>query len=300
MRRTGGKRSLFWVILMSLTGCAAGDGQVIRNDQAALKEPPPELERADNLCLNLAPSRSEVLLGEPVLLIVGLENCSTTAIQARKLLAIEYGLLSVRVLPPSGEEFIYAPPVRKDGRGTRTVELAPGEMLVEDIAVYFGRDGWLLGETGVYRFQASYPVDVGEVVSTPVEIRVREPDTEAGYRAAKSFMADRVARYFYLGGGEEAGVEALEELATNKDYSGTSWADFAATGLSVSGREEPDPGALRTLADPAIAAAAGREILGEVPLASRDAEAARLATELEGSAESDLVAEWIRRTLRGD
>jgi hypothetical protein len=178
----------------------------------------------------LTSARDRILLGEPLALLVSLKNCSDQSVEVRNLLAPEYGLLGIRVGYLDNEQF-YDPPVRRDGRGKGYVELAVGEAIAATIPVYFGRDGWLLGMPGQYSFQAEYLVDDVEVTSGRVTVQVDAPSSEKHQSAANSFMSPAAARYYFLGGGDDRGREALRALA--EEHPGTPWAAYAGLGLAI-------------------------------------------------------------------
>ncbi len=189
----------------------------------------------NDFCLELITPRSKVLLGEPVVAVVSLENCSSQERQVRELLSPEFGLLSVWIQgPEDSEEHLYNPPVRRDGRGKTSVSLDPGEQLTAQIPVYFARDGWRLTRPGRYRLRAEYPVGKGAIFSEPVDLIVESPATAKDRTAAEFFMAPQASRFFFLGGSntDTEGLRQLSRLA--EEYEGTPWSAYAHLSLAIS------------------------------------------------------------------
>ena len=186
---------------------------------------------ASDWCLSIAFAQPEVVLGEPVALAVELRNCSSETKEIRNLLAPELGLLSVYGRRPGEEtEDLYFPAIRRDGRGTPSVTVEPGEAVRSRVPVYFGRDGWFLDEAGTYRFRAEFPVDDTYVRSAPVDLRVAEPEPD-NRLAANLFMSEAAARFFAFQGGDERGASVLRRLVS--EYPGTPWATYADVALTL-------------------------------------------------------------------
>ncbi|MGB5160398.1 MAG: hypothetical protein WBP10_17455 [Thermoanaerobaculia bacterium] len=163
-------------------------------------------------CLRLVSPRSQVSFGEPLILVAELTNCSKQERQIRQLLAPEFGLLSIQLRRPGDDESTpYYPAVRRDGRGVRSRELAPGEALTTWIPVYFGRDGWLLDRPGKYTITASYDTEEGSIDAEPLVIEVAEPASPADGIAAERLMSWDAAKFLYLAGGKSTG-EGLSSL----------------------------------------------------------------------------------------
>lgn len=221
-------------LLLTLVACGpeSGDGPASETAEvdAAQESARRVVESVGPYCFELTSARDRVLLGEPLTLLVSLENCSDQPVEIRDLLAPEYGLLGIRVGFSDDERF-YDPPVRRDGRGREYVELAVGEAVAATIPVYFARDGWLLVTPGQYSFQAEYSVDDVEVTSDRVIVRVDTPSDERHRSAANSFMSPAAAKYYFLGGGNDRGSKELRTLA--EEYPDTPWAAYARLGLAI-------------------------------------------------------------------
>ena len=185
-------------------------------------------------CLTVTPSRSKALLGEPVFLIVALQNCSSQDQRVRELLNPEFGLLAIWVQRPEEKKAIlYSPAVRRDGRGKGSRSLAPGEHLTARVPIYFARGGWFLTEAGTYTVQAEYPIGREKLSSQRVTLTVEAVATPAEAAAAKTFMAPEAARFFFLGGGNKTGVGAAKLTRLTTEHKSTPWAAYARMALAL-------------------------------------------------------------------
>ena len=221
---TFGARAAAYVLVVVICLGACREGAV--NDEVYARNAATDNADEQPFCLDLFSSRTEVLLGEPVRLIVGLTNCSSEMQIERDLLAPEFGLLSVWVQAPGrNEEELYGSPIRRDGRGKRAIELAPGEALNAELPIYYGRDGWVLNREGVYSIRAEYPVGRVYIQSESVELRVTPGDDADQLAAAHAFMQPHASRFYFLTGGDEKGEYELEQIADA--YPDTVWASYS-------------------------------------------------------------------------
>ena len=147
-----------------------------QSDSAAGREDEDERlaqAKRTNFVLELHVPRRRVRLGEPVVLIVSLQNQSRKAQRVRDLLSPEYGFLAVWVKRPAEKrEIVYSPPVRSDGRATRPRPLGPGKRLTDLVPLYLTSRGWLLERPGVYRVRAEYAIGDIKVSSKSVTFEV--------------------------------------------------------------------------------------------------------------------------------
>lgn len=215
-------------VSLGLSGCR----------EAAVSDEAPNMGGAARMptqqpyCLELYSSRSEVLLGEPVRLLVSLRNCTAEVRSEPDLIAPEYGLLSVWVQRPASEkEYLYSPPVRRNGRGRPSIELAPGEALNAELPVYFGSDGWVMDREGTYRIRAEYPIGKEYVQSETIELHVSAGDDPEFLAAAHAFMQPNASRFYFLTGGDEKGEYELEQLI--KTYPDTIWASYSRLAVEL-------------------------------------------------------------------
>lgn len=189
------------------------------------------------LCLELSTSRTRVLLGEPLTLVVTLENCSGAPMRVRDLLAPDYGLLAVWMRRPGdASEALYQTAVRREGRGTKSIDLAPAERVSVTVPVYFGRDGWNLTEPGEYAFRAEYAILGLELHSQPLRVRIEAPQDPAARAAAQQFMSPEAARFFFLEGGDPKGEEVLRSISER--HADTPWGSYARLALAIDAAAE--------------------------------------------------------------
>lgn len=201
------------------------------NDEVYAQDSATDTANEQPFCLDLFSSRSEVLLGEPVRLIVSLTNCSSEMQTERDMLAPEFGLLSVWVQRPgAAKEELYGPAVRRDGRGKRAIELAPGEALNAELPIYFGRDGWVLDREGAYSIRVEYPIGKDYIQSESLKLRV-SPDDAGDHAAANAFMQPHASRFYFLTGGDEKGEHELEQIV--EAYPDTIWASYSRLAIEL-------------------------------------------------------------------
>lgn len=217
-------------LLAGVAACNASESQLptMGGNPAATREQ----KAGGSLCLTLSSARTEVLLGEPLVLLATLTNCSESVQAVRDLLAPEYGMLAIWMRRPGQEkEALYQPAVRRDGRGKRTVELRPGTAIATTVPVYFARDGWNLREVGEYSFRATYALETTQQDSRPLRVRVKLPPDAKSTDAAREFMDSEAARYFFLEGGDARGRENL--LSIVRRYPDTLSARYARVALAI-------------------------------------------------------------------
>ena len=184
------------------------------------------------LCLELVTARNEVLLGEPLSLLVRLRNCSDNSQTVRDLLNVEYGLLVVTIGHPEHEEdSYYDPPVRRDGRGKGELQLDPGENISAEVQVYFGHGGWQLKTPGTYTFVAEYAADEIPLRSNSLSVEVGIPLSDADRSAANAMMSDAAATFYFMGGGDATAAAELQAIADN--WPESVWAGYARFGLAL-------------------------------------------------------------------
>jgi len=171
-----------------------------------------------------SPKRS-FLVGEPVVLTVGLHNNGTQPAKVVPLLAPEYRFLTVEVKAPGGDRFEpFETGVLADGRGARARELAPGEALHEEVKLFFGADGWTFREPGTWAVRADFPAggasagfdeENGRIQSEPFEIQIVAPVTASEKRAKELIWGHQQGIYLVLGGGDhlKKASERLNALA---------------------------------------------------------------------------------------
>lgn len=165
------------------------------------------------------------------MLYVELTNCSSSTQSVRDLLPVEFGLLSVwKRGPGSKAEELYYSPVRREGRGRRSVEVPPGGALTALVPVYLDSTGWNLSEIGDYQFRAQYQVLETVLDAQPVKVHISAPKGEL-VTAARDFMRPQAARFFLLEGGDAAGREVM--LSISSRFPRSPWASYAELSLAI-------------------------------------------------------------------
>lgn len=217
--------------MLVLCACNNSDGQETPRQTTAAPSGAPAAS-AESFCLSLISARKDVLLGEPLTLLVELRNCGKSSQRIRDLLSVEFGLLAVWMRAPrSDKEEIYQSPVKRDGRGARYVELGAGETISAFVPVYLDSQGWNLADAGYYRFRAEFPVTGVIVRSKEIEVSVRPPPDEVSAAAARAMMHPSAARHLLLEGGDPKGREQLRYIA--EKYAGSPWASYARLSLAA-------------------------------------------------------------------
>jgi len=187
-----------------------------------------------SLCLELLAPRSKVLVGEPVVLIVSLRNCSSTEKTVLDVLSPEYRFLTTFVTRPGQKaEVRYEPGVVRERRGKSSRRLAPGERLTAWIPLHVDRSGWFLRQPGTYGVRAVLAVEDGRIESNRVAIEVVSARNAADTRAADIFMSPEVGRSALEGATPGSkGWSSLEALV--KEYPESRLAPYAllATGIT--------------------------------------------------------------------
>ncbi len=180
---------------------------------ASANSGPRRLAAADHpLRLSLAAPKRAYLAGEPVVLTVGLRNAGTTPVETLDLLRPEFRFLNVEIAPPGGGGHVpFRPAILAEGRGRRTRTLPPGESTHEEVKLFFGAEGWMFNEPGIYRVRADFPAgpvgpagadEIEARIEAPsIEIEVREPATEAD-RRARSLLGHEEGLYLLLDGAD--------------------------------------------------------------------------------------------------
>lgn len=177
------------VLAMTLTACTVSPGEkpvpsnasvlsaslpsaVANSDQKAL----PRGCSGGALELRLTPSRAQVVLGEPAVVLVSLRNCSRQAVEVPLEIEPEYFALRLQVARPDGERSDYLPPIRRESRRRLTVVMEPGSERATVAHVYTARDRqWFLDAPGQYQFVAQLVAGAQTIVAPPTALRVQPP-----------------------------------------------------------------------------------------------------------------------------
>jgi hypothetical protein len=165
------------------------------------------------LKLHLETEKRSYLVGEPVVLTVGLHNEGAQPIRVVPLLGPEYRFLAIEVRGPGADRFeVFHPGVLADGRGAKARVLAPGEALHEEAKVFFGAEGWTFGEPGTWVLRADFPAGGpddagfdegnGRIQSPPLEIEIVAARNATERRAKELIWGNQQGAYLLLGGGD--------------------------------------------------------------------------------------------------
>jgi hypothetical protein len=185
------------------------------------------------LCLELVAPRARVVLGEPIVLVASLRNCSPKARTVPDLLAPEYGFLSTFVARPGEKgETRWESGVRGEGRGKRSRTLAPGEHFAAWIPIYADRRGWFLNSPGPYRVRAELALEGARLASNVVAFEVLPSPSDADRQAARTLMSPEVTRAFTLGA-MPAGTAFSQLSAVVKEYPESRLAPYARLAMGV-------------------------------------------------------------------
>jgi hypothetical protein len=158
-------------------------------------------------------AKPSYVVGEPVVLTVGLHNSGTTNQMVYPLLDPKYRFLNVEVRPPGAdsEYEAFQPVLLADARGTRLQPLAPGASLHDEARIFFGAEGWVFDKPGEYLVRADYaaPTEDGRprddrerISSAPIKVVVAEPVSASARRARELIGGAQEGLYLVLGGGD--------------------------------------------------------------------------------------------------
>ncbi|MGH9349238.1 MAG: hypothetical protein ACRD26_18440 [Vicinamibacterales bacterium] len=161
--------------------------------------------------LRLEAPKQSYVVGEPVVLTVGLHNAGDTSQRVLPLLDPKYRFLNVEVRFPDDPEFsTFQPVLLADARGARMQVLEPGQSIHDEARVFFGSGGWVFKQAGSYEIRADYPAPVpegrrfedhGRLQSNVLNIIVKEPTT-APDRRARQLLGDQEGLFLLLGSGD--------------------------------------------------------------------------------------------------
>ena len=162
--------------------------------------------------LRLESAKQSYVVGEPVVLTVALHNTGTTSQSVYPLLEPKYRFLNIEVLGPGETDFdTFQPVLLADARGVKPETLAPGASLHAEARVFFGADGWVFKQPGVYVVRGDYaaplvdgrPGDERErLASADLKIVITEPTSSAERRARELIVGPQEGLYLVLGGGD--------------------------------------------------------------------------------------------------
>lgn len=193
-----------------------------------------ELKPSEGLRLTLSLPKEDYVIGEPVIVRATIENVSDHNLRLPPLLDPQFQYNHFVMTSPSGKTLGFSPIAIACSRGEMQVQtMAPGEKHVEDVPIFFHKDGWLFGEVGTYRIQSLFrgiTEDSTRVDSNTVSLTVHA-GTPADQEAAKLIMGHDQGLFVMWGQGDhlEEGIDALNTIATR--YPETTLAAYARYAL---------------------------------------------------------------------
>jgi hypothetical protein len=180
--------------------------------------------------LRLELPKQNFVVGEPLVVTVGLHNMGQTSQAVLPLLDPKYRFLNIEVREPGGTEFeTFQPVVLADARGARAQTLAPGASIHEEARIFFGADGWVFKKPGQYSIRADYvgPAEAGRpfeekgrLQSNVLDVTISEPTTSSDRRARELILGPQQGLFLLLGGGDHLKTgasnlrKAVEEAPT--------------------------------------------------------------------------------------
>lgn len=182
--------------------------------------PPATVVTAGDLRLLASVERETYLVGEPVYLILRLENTGRQARLVFGSLDPSDGAVEIVVSGRDTREQRFVPLVEADHDDSIMVELVPGRPLGVVAPVFFGANGWTFPAPGAYSLTATYRTSAGdaqsmEVRSAAVNIEVRASGDGSGeFLVGQSTASIEAGKFLTWQAGDHlaAGREHLENL----------------------------------------------------------------------------------------
>jgi hypothetical protein len=232
---------------------------------------------ADDLRLVLEAPKSSYLVGEPVVLTVGLHNTGSQDRYVLPLLDPRFQFLNVEFRKKNDPSFrAFRSAVLAEARGVDPARLKTGDTLHEEIKVFFGADGWTFKEPGTYEVRADFPAGASsrealsnqkERVQSPVlELVVQDATTSTDRRATRRILGYEEGLFIYLDGASHLrrAKASLEKVV--QEERGSAVAAAARLALAQSELHPvPEPGS-RVVPGPNVEKA--QEYLRELPTAT--------------------------------
>jgi len=201
--------------------------------------PPAAVVTATDLRLQASVERDGYVVGEPIYLILRLENAGNQAQRVFGSLDPGDGAVEVLLTGPDGRERRLVPLVETDQDSSIMVELAPGASLGAAASVFFGADGWTFPAPGSHRLTAVYRTPAGaqvrEARSAALELRIgASADGSGEFLADGSAASLEAGKFLTWQAGDHltAGRDRLENLLTR--YPGSDLTHYVRSALSRS------------------------------------------------------------------
>lgn len=188
--------------------------------------------QATELVLKVEANQADYLLGEPVVLYVSLLNSSDEEVQMPLELKPVSGFVHYQVRQQgslNGSESLFFPWATLDYIVDPIEKFYPGQIVREEVKLFFGSMGWTFQEPGTYEITAK----MGEELSSnTVTITVDAPTDKQTIAAAELFLGSVQVGFFLLfEGGDhlKEGIQRLKQVATQ--YPETPHATYANQAL---------------------------------------------------------------------
>lgn len=175
------------------------------------------------LVLKIEASKTEYLLGEPVVLYVSLQNASNEVRELPFFLGPMAGYVDYQLKYPDNSEKSFEPSVIGDLIDPMKA-VAPGEQIIGEAKLFYGAKGWTFEQPGPYEITASM---FRGTLSSTVTITVHAPTNEPTTNVAQLFLESGDVGFvlFYEGGDILGAIQRLEQVAT--EYPDTPHATYA-------------------------------------------------------------------------
>jgi hypothetical protein len=182
--------------------------------------------------LALTTDRTEFMLGEPVVVLVGVKNIGHDTMYVSPEFGPEGGNVDYIVTGPGGKAKAFSPLYVQDRADFRP--LAPGQTVRGTARIFYGGNGYTFQEPGNYSVVAS----MGKSRSSPLRLKVLPPQNAAEREQARLILdKNEVGLFLMLEGGDELSEaqKQIEELISRyPDALLTSYVRYAvAKNLSV-------------------------------------------------------------------
>ena len=169
------------------------DNERLRHEELSLAEDSP-------LRLKLSTHKPAYVIGEPIYIQLKLENLFHQPVKLVNRMKLWDGFVQIKIQHQSGRELEYRPLISNCFKAERT-ELSPGESLKMADYIWFGRDGFLFMEPGIYFIKAAFNgmVDGDLVESNTVHIFVGYPQRNMEPLLERLFQNEVGGIFYYQG-----------------------------------------------------------------------------------------------------
>jgi hypothetical protein len=189
--------------------------------------------------LELESPKPTFVVGEPIVLTLGLHNIGRTREDVNPLLNPEYGFMDIEIQAPGSDSFQpFLPSIVRDVRNVRLASLLPGDALYDEARIFFNGRGWLFGKPGKYLVKGSFSLDLDgklTIQSKTIEISIVLPQREVDKRASALIDGDEQGIILLLNGGDHLkhGMDNLRRLLAEEPAATQAPAVRLALGLNA-------------------------------------------------------------------